>query len=189
MTITGPSWQDLYEVAAAQAGHFSTVQAAESGFSAPLLHKYLSNGRIHRVRRGVYRLVHFPASEEEGLVVLWLWSERAGVFSHGTALARHELSDLLPSEVEMTVPAAWRRRRLRVPEGLRLHYANLAEDERAWHGPVPITTPARTVKDCAAAGVSPEFVEQAIAQGLDRGLFEADEVAVAAAVIAPKAQP
>jgi predicted transcriptional regulator of viral defense system len=189
MTITGPSWQDLYAVAAAQAGHFTTVQAAESGFSAPLLHKYLSNGRIQRVRRSVYRLVHFPASEEEGLVVLWLWSDRVGVFSHGTALARHELSDLLPSEVEMTVPAAWQRRRLRLPEGLRLHLADLAEDERAWHGPVPITTPARTLNDCAAAGVSPEFIEQAIRQGLDRGLFDPDEVAPAANVISPAAQP
>ena len=106
MTISGPSLQDLYEVAAAQAGHFTTAQAAASGFSSPLLHKYPRNGRIHRVCRGVYRLVHFPASEEEGLVVLWLWRDRVGVFSHATALARHELSDLLPGEVEMTAPAA-----------------------------------------------------------------------------------
>lgn len=189
MTTTGPSWQDLYEVAAAQAGHFTTAQAAESGFSSPLLHKYLRNGRIHRVRRGVYRLVHFPASEEEGLVVLWLWSERLGVFSHATALARHELSDLLPSEVEMTVPAAWRQRRLNVPDGLHLHFADLPDSERAWLGPVPITTPARTVKDCAAAGVSPEFVEQAIAQGLDRGLFDAVEVAAAGNAEASGSQP
>ncbi len=189
MTTTGPSWQDLYEVAAAQAGHFTTVQAAESGFSPPLLHKYLNNGRVHRVRRGVYRLVQFPASEEEGLVVFWLWSERLGVFSHATALARHELSDVLPSEVEMTVPATWRSRRLKVPQGLRLHFADLPEDERTWHGPVPITTSARTVNDCAAAGVSPEFIEQAIRQGLDRGLFYADEVTAAAAIITPPAPP
>lgn len=189
MTTNGPSWQDLYEVAAAQAGHFTTVQAAKSGFSPPLLHKYLRNGRIHRVHRSIYRLVHFPASDEEGLVVFWLWSDRLGVFSHATALARHDLSDLLPSEVEMTVPATWRWRRLKVPQGLRLHFADLPESERTWYGSVPITTPARTVNDCAAAGVSPEFIERAIRQGLDRGLFDADEVAAASATLPPTAQP
>ncbi|MBW2256391.1 MAG: type IV toxin-antitoxin system AbiEi family antitoxin domain-containing protein [Deltaproteobacteria bacterium] len=176
MTTSGPSWDHLYERAVAQAGYFSTAQAAEAGYSPPLLHKYLQNGRIIRIRRGVYRLVHFPSGDDEDLVVHWLWSNQEGVFSHETALARHELSDLLPQDFEMTVPAAWRRRRLRVPDGLRLHYADLPDEDRAWHGPVPITTPARTVNDCARAGVSPEFLEQAFQQGLERGLFDEDEV-------------
>lgn len=83
----------------------------------------------------------------------------------------------------MTVPAAWSQRRLRVPEGLRLHYADLEDQERTWHGPVPITSPARTVNDCAAAGVSPEFIEQAIEQGLARGLFDRAEVRPALAML------
>ena len=183
MATTSPSWDALYATAAAQAGHFTTAQAAEAGYSSPLLHKHLKAGRITRVRRGIYRLVHFPASDEEGLVVLWLWSDQQGVVSHETALSRHELSDVLPHEVEMTLPAAWSQRRLRVPEGLRLHYADLADQERSWHGPVPITTPARTVNDCAAAGVSPEFVEQAIEQGLARGLFARADVRPALATL------
>jgi hypothetical protein len=44
------------------------------------------------VRRGIYRLVHFPAGQHEELVVAWLWSERVGIVSHQTALALHELS-------------------------------------------------------------------------------------------------
>lgn len=172
----GPSWDDLYTLAAAQAGHFTTAQAHEAGFSSPLLHKHLGAGRIERIRRGVYRLVHFPSSDEEGLVVLWLWSDREGVFSHETALARHALSDVLPHRVEMTVPAVWRARRLRVPEGLDLHFADLPRSERTWIGPVPLTTPARTVRDCIAVGVSPEFIAQAIEEGLRRGLFERLEI-------------
>jgi len=166
----------LYAEAAPQAGYFTTEQAAAAGYSSPLLHKYLANGRLTRVRRGVYRLVHFPSSADEHLVVLWLWSDRQGVFSHETALVRHELSDLLPHEVEMTLPQTWASRRLRVPGGLRLHHADLDPGERTWHGPVPITTPARTIRDCRAAGVSPEFVEQAVLQGIDRGLFTEEEV-------------
>ena len=82
-----PSWDALYALAVGQVGHFTTAQAAEAGYSSPLLHKYLANGKVLRVRRGVYRLVHFPASEDEDLVVCWLWSDRQGVFSHETALA------------------------------------------------------------------------------------------------------
>ena len=176
MTQSGPSWDRLYEQASAQAGHFTTQQAAEAGFSPPLLHKYLANGKITRIRRGVYRMVHFPAGEDEDLVVFWLWGDREGVFSHETALTRHDLSDLLPSEVEMTVPLTWRNRRLRVPEGLVLHFADLRPVDRAWHGPVPLTNPAQTVRDCISVGVSPEFIEQAIRQGVQRGLFDRDEV-------------
>lgn len=183
MPANPPDWNALYAYADAQAGYVTTAQAAMAGYSPQLLQKYLANGRMIRVGHGIYRLVHFPATEEEDLVVYWLWSRFEGVFSHETALARHDLSDLLPRDVEMTVPAHWRSRRLRVPEGLRLHYADLSPLDRTWHGPVPITSPARSVNDAAAAGVSPEHVERAIHQGLARGLFEERDVANAAEIL------
>ena len=187
MSTRPPSWDALYERAAAQAGYFTTAQAAEAGYSPPLLHKYLHNGRVMRVRRRIYRLTHFPVGEEEDLVVHWLWSAQQGVFSHETALVRHELSDLLPHEVEMTLPVAWKRRRLKLPPGLHLHHADLESQDRTWLGPVPITTPARTLNDCAQAGVSPEFIEQGVREGLARGLFSRDEVAPAIAYLARSA--
>lgn len=89
----GSRWNQLYACASAQEGLFSTRQAAEAGYSPQLLAKYLANGRVVRIRRGVYRLVHFPAGDHEDLVTVWLWSDRAGVFSHETALALHQLSE------------------------------------------------------------------------------------------------
>lgn len=80
-----PDWDALFEVAQGQQGYFTTRQAASVGYSPQLLHKYLQNRTVVRVRRGIYRLVHFPASQEEDLVPLWLWSDRVGVFSHETA--------------------------------------------------------------------------------------------------------
>lgn len=168
---TGPRWNDLYEVAAAQDGIFTTAQAATAGYSSPLLAKYLKSGRIMRVRRGIYRLVHFPPGDHEDLVVLRLWSERLGVFSHETALTLHNLSDALPSSIFMTVPSSWTSRRLRVPVGVELHYADLAHEGRTWAGPIVVTSPAQTVIDCAEARISPEIVEQAVREGLHRGLF------------------
>lgn len=171
-----PSWDRLYEVAVAQDGHFTTRQAAEAGYSPQLLAKHLKGGRIHRVRRGIYRIVHYPAGEHEDLVALWLWSERSGVFSHETALALHELSDALPARVHMTLPATWRERRLRLPPGVVLHHADVAQEERAWSGPVPVTNVPRTLVDCAAVSVAPDIVRDAFDDAADRGLADRDSL-------------
>lgn len=172
-----PGWDALFATAQAQAGYFTTEQAAVAGYSPQLLHKYLSNGRVERVRRGIYRLVHFPAGDHEDLVMLWLWAEQAGVFSHETALALHDLSDALPSKVRMTLPASWRHRRLRVPAGLVLHYADLGDVDRTGFSAVSITTPRRTLRDCIDANVSPELVRAAVLQARRRGLLSRDDEA------------
>lgn len=125
-----PDWNALFDVAQAQAGYFTTKQAARSGYSSQLLAHHRNN-RVERVRRGIYRLVHFPASDHEDLVVFWLWSEQEGVFSHETALALHDLSDILPSRIHLTLPASWCRRRLRVPRGLVLYFADIDDGDRS----------------------------------------------------------
>lgn len=166
-----PDWGALYSIAQAQSGYFTTGQAAAAGYSPQLLRKYLGNGRVARVRRGIYRLIHFPASEHEDLVVAWLWAEGAGVFSHETALALHDLSDALPAKIHMTIPASWRRRRLRVPAGIVLHYVDLGDFDRTGFSAVPITSARRTLRDCLEADVSPELVRQAVLQARRRGLI------------------
>lgn len=166
----GPSWDRLYEAAAGQAGHFTTRQAAEAGFSSQLLLKHLRAGRLTRVHRGIYRLVHYPASEHEEFVTVWLWSEQVGVFSHETALALHGLSDALPSKIHLTLPVEWQRRRLRIPVDVVLHHADVPAEERSWFGPIPVTNVSRTLNDCAKDGLSPELMRQAAKQALRRGI-------------------
>jgi len=148
---TSPDWDRLFELAASQAGHFTTQQAADVGYSAQLLAHHAVAGRLRRLRRGLYRLVHFPPTEHEGLAALWLWSGQAGVFSHRTALALHGLLDAPPAVCHLTLPEAWRKRRLVVPEGVVLHFADVPAHERCWFGPVPATTAARTHADCVDA--------------------------------------
>ena len=172
-----PSWDDLFDLAASQEGLFSTAQAAQAGYSPQLLQKHLHAGRVRRVRRGVYRLVHFPPGEHEDLAAVWLWADRAGVFSHETALSLHGLSDVLPVRVHLTVPADWSRRRLRVPQGVVLAYADIPKGDRAWVGPVQVTAVRRTLADCLASGVAPDLVQQAIQQAAERGLVPRAELA------------
>jgi len=167
---TEPSWQALYDVAASQEGLFTTQQAATAGYSAPLLSHHQKAGRIARVRRGIYRLVHFPPGEQEDLVAVWLWTDAVGVLSHESALSLHGLSDVLPAHIHITLPTSWQRRRFRVPKGVALHHANLTHDERAWIGAVPVTSVRQTLNDCALAGLSPDLLRQAAQQAITRGL-------------------
>lgn len=170
-----PDWDALYGVAEGQSGHFTTAQAAKAGYSPQLLHKYLASGRIARVRRGIYRVTHFPAAGHEDLVVPWLWAERAGVFSHETALALHDLSDVLPAKVHMTMPGSWEKRRLRVPRSLVLHFADLTDGEWEWLEAVPITSPRRTLLDCIDGHLAPDLLQQALQQACERGLVSRTE--------------
>ena len=171
-----PSWDHLFETALGQDGLFTAAQAAAAGYSPQLLVHYIRIGRVVRIRRGVYRVVHFPVAEHEELTSTWLWSAKAGVFSHQTALALHGLSDVLPAKLHLTLPLDWGRRRLRVPEGVVVHHADIPPEDRTWFGPVPITTPRRTLTDCAHAEFSPELLLQAARQALRRGLVGKDEL-------------
>ena len=176
---TKPDWDRLFEIASAQEGYFTTKQAAEAGYSSQLLLKHIRAGRVARMRRSIYRLVHFPAGEHEDLVTAWLWSERVGVVSHLTALALHGLSDALPMKVHLTLPRVWRSRRFRVPPGVVLHHADVPPDDRTWYGAVPTTNPRRTLNDCVHEGVSPDLLRQAAQQAIRRGLvtkFELGDV-------------
>jgi len=182
---SGPDWNRLFETVAGQEGLFTTKQAAEAGYSPQLLVHYVHIGRVVRVRRGIYRLVHFPAGEHEELVAAWLWSELAGVVSHQTALALHGLSDALPAHVHLTLPAAWRRRRFRVPPDVVLHHADVPREDRAWFGAVPATNPRRSLNDCARDGLSPELLRQAAQQAVRRGLATTAELGDVAAALQP----
>jgi len=180
-----PDWDRLFEIAAAQDGLFTTRQAAEAGYSSQLLAHHLGAGRMVRVRRGIWRLVHYPAGEHEDLTGVWLWSEREGVFSHETSLAMHDLSDVLPARVHLTLPEGWRRRRLRVPQGVVLSFGDVAESERRWFGCVPVTGPRRTLEDCSTAHLSPETLRVAALDALARGLVERGELAAVDVALSP----
>ena len=182
---TKPDWDRLFMTAQTQQGLFTTQQAAESGFSPQLLVHHAQSGRVLRVQRGIYRIVHYPAGTQEDLVAAWLWTERAGIVSHQTALSLHELSDVLPSQIHLTLPSEWRRRRFRVPTDVVLHHADVPAPDRTWVGAVPATNPRRTLNDCADAALTPELLRQAARQALHRGLVTRAELGPVEQALAP----
>lgn len=185
MPAIRPSWDRLYEEANAQQGYFTLRQAATAGYSPQLIIKHIRSGRIARIRRGVYRLLHYPTTENNELMVLWLWSERAGVFSHETALSLYQLSDVLPARVHLTLPTSWQPKRLRVPDAAMLHYADLDASQSDWFGAVPITNVQRTLNDCANVLLSPDLLLQAAHQALQRGMVDARELRAVDHALAP----
>jgi very-short-patch-repair endonuclease len=97
----------------------------------------LAGGAVRRARRGVYVLPELPEAHHLAAAV-------RGVVSHETAARELGLATLLPpAEVQLTVPRG--RRHVRVPAGVRVHYAHL-DDEELTSG---TTSPLRTVLDVA----------------------------------------
>jgi len=58
--------EELYFLAEAQAGYFMSGQAVDAGMDPSILSYHARpGGRYVRVRRGLYRLRHFPSSPAE----------------------------------------------------------------------------------------------------------------------------
>ena len=180
---TTREWDTICALASRQLGYFTSHQLDR--FSSSLLQEHIRAGRIERSwQRGVYRLAHVPACEHEELVPVWLWSDATGVVSHESALALHGLSDALPARLHLTLPVA-KRRRLRTPPDVVLHYAEVPLTERSWFGIVPATSPARSLQDCARTGFQPDLLRQAARQALQRGLVAPNDLAQVKKALAP----
>lgn len=152
-----PGHAYLIRVAHAPDGHLAATQAAEAGYSCPLLHKHLADGRIIRAAPGVARGAHPPARDREERVVLWLGSAQPVAFSHEPALTCPDLSGALPSKTHLTTPSFWQRCRLQVPTGLVLDFADVGDRPRTSFGAVSATVPFRTLEACAGAYLAPGF--------------------------------
>ena len=162
----------LAAVAHGQGGYFTTKQAAEAGYGYRHLDYHETAGNFERIGHGLYRLPTVPADEHDELIRLSLWSrnrqdEPQAVVSHETALLLHDLTDLLPARVHLTVPRTFRKP---APRGCVLHKAALAEAEVEERTGFRVTTPLRTLLDAAAGTVSQEQLGQAVADALARGL-------------------
>ena len=170
------AFRRLYEAAQAQGGFFTARQAREAGYGDNVHPYQVKSGNWVREARGVYRLAQFPTPSRPDLMIWQLWSrnrqdEPQGVFSHATALTLHDLSDVMPAKLDMTVPPGFRRMAA-IPDVLRLHHARLSDRDVQTIDGVRVTTPLRTLIDGIAEGViAPEFQIQFVDQAIRRGLI------------------
>jgi predicted transcriptional regulator of viral defense system len=163
----------LYEIAENQAGYFTAAQARAAGLHQVRLVQLAQQGAVERVSRGVYRVTRFPISQLGHYMEAVLWPQVrrpdvVGVISHESALAIHELSDVSPARIHVTLPTAVRIRR-EVPKRLVIHYADLTADDVETVEGVPVTTPARSIRDAHTSHLGADLVGQAIADGRRSG--------------------
>jgi predicted transcriptional regulator of viral defense system len=156
-------------------GVFTTKMAAELGISRALLAHHQKTGRLTRGERGVYRFGDSPPGYLEHLRDHAAALGPTAVFSHETALTLHELSDVNPRYVHVTVPRS--RRFVRRPPSYKIHTKVEplpASDVVEVHG-VHTTSPARSIVDAARSFTAPEQIEMAVEQALERRLATPEE--------------
>ncbi len=171
----------LHEIAQSQQGFFTTKQAIRSGFSEKTHSYHVNAGNWIREHRGIYRLADFPTPERPALMLWYLWSQNRrevpeGTYSYDTALSLHELSDIMPSKLHMTVPREFRRNS-KIPEILVLHRAHLDPSEvQEMHG-VRVTRALRTIVDLLRSGhVDRSQLKLAVDEAIRRGLIAKGEI-------------
>jgi predicted transcriptional regulator of viral defense system len=171
----------LFEIAEGQQGYFTAKQSAAAGYQLGSQAHHVKSENWIRVERGIYRLARFPQSDEEQLVIYALWSRNRagkleGVYSHQTALSIHELSDVNPAKLHLTVPITFRRN-AETPKILVLHRAHVDEKDVEPRQGFAVTRPLRTIADLVAAeSISRDIIEQALTEGRQRGLITVREI-------------
>ena len=175
------SYRRLREIAQSQQGFFTTKQAIRAGFAEKTHSYHVNAGNWIREHRGIYRLADFPTPERPDLMLWYLWSQNRqeipeGTYSHETALSLHELSDVMPSKLHMTVPKNFRRNSV-IPAVLILHKANIDKsDVQEMYG-VRVTRPLRTIMDLLRSKqVDESQLKLAVNEALRRGLIGKREI-------------
>jgi len=176
------AYRALVAVAQGQGGYVTARQAQRAGFAYSHLAYHVGAGNLTRVGHGLYRVPEIPRSEHDQVLRLVLASrDRIGrpqaVVSHESALALHELSDVIPASVHLTVPPGWRKA---PAAGATVHRAPLGTaDSEEWEG-FSVTTPLRTLLDVAGERrPSCSRLGRAVRDALSRGLVRRSELTAA----------
>jgi very-short-patch-repair endonuclease len=135
--------EELADLARRQHGVVSARQLAELGFPPQTLARWVKDGRLHRLHRGVYAVGHEALTWEGRLLAAVLANEPA-VASHLTAAWIHGLLRTRPGTFHLAAPSRRHRKKLVV-----VHFARLDPDDVVTIDGIPVTSPARTVLDLA----------------------------------------
>lgn len=158
----------LATIAGQQAGFFTAAQALSVGYSYPSQLYHRRSGDWIRVDRGIYRLTTWPESPTGDLVRWTLWTRGSAVVSGETALALHEIGDLMPARVHLSVPPGFRGQ----APGVILHHGLPLDTDIEEREGFRVTTPERSILD-VAGHVDGDHLARIIAEAVDRGATSA----------------
>lgn len=134
------------QLATIQGGAISLGQLRAAGVSTRNASHQASDGRLHRIHRGVYTVGHRSITRHTHLRAALLACGEGAVLSHGTAAAFHHLFDEWPHFVDITVPVEAGRK----VDGIRCRRCRYPEPEEIEvRNGIAVTTLARTLVDLA----------------------------------------
>ena len=166
-------YRQLVAIAAGQHGLVTSAAAAAEGVQPVLLVQMAKRGVLEKVARGVYRVPELAGDPldqyQEALLLL-----PGAVLSHETALDLHDLCDVNPRQVHVTVIAGTRIRKT-LPEWLAVHHGPLEPEEVTGHEGLAIVTPARAIVDGITTALGDRYVDQAIGIARERNLLTTRE--------------
>jgi predicted transcriptional regulator of viral defense system len=168
--MPGEIFTKLLAYAQQQYGYLTPDDARELDIDPTQLRLMAARHTLERRGRGLYRMPMVPVTQLDAYMEAVLWTGRRGVLSHETALDLHELCDVNPSAIHLTVPIGFRTRKA-VPEIYRLHRYDLDSAEVSWHEGVPIVTPARAILGGIEQALGWQLIDQAIEAARARGLI------------------
>lgn len=182
----------LVEAAAVTHGIISIDQAAALDVAAVRLSQMVRRGALSLVSRGIYRVNDLPSDDLTEFMAAALWPRRGGtsvgVISHDSALLLHDLCDVHPDAIHITIPATYRLGRRAAPDTYRFHRRDLNPTDITYIDHVPVVTPFRAVLDGVQEGLRESLILQAI-ESLQRQRAASDkEVRVAIAALERRAE-
>lgn len=166
-------YRQLVAIAADQHGLVTSAAAAAAGVQPVLLVQMARRGVLDKVARGIYRVPELAgdplAQFQEALLLL-----PGAVLSHETALDIHDLCDVNPRQIHVTVAKGTRIRKA-LPKWLVVHHDPLDPEDVTGHEGLAIVTPARAIVDGITTALGDRFVDQAIRTARERNLLTTRE--------------
>jgi predicted transcriptional regulator of viral defense system len=167
--MPGQIWERAFDVAVDQHGFISFMDFRRLSENPAILRQWHQRGRVERVAHGIYRFPSIPVTSLDPYALAALWPSGRGILSHDTALELHDLCDINPSRIHLTLPLGYYPRR-GGGEGYVIHHEKLQEQDITWHEGIRIVTPAVAIRQAWEGEVPLHLVKQAFekAQRLGR---------------------
>lgn len=146
----------IAERAAQQLGLITIRQLSVLGASRQQIRTMVASGVLIRLSPSVYRHVAMPVSYDQRLLAAAWSAGPSGVVSHLAAASAWRFDGVQPGAVEVSVPLP---RNPRSVTGRVHRVRDLEEADVTTLGRLPLTTPSRTLLDCASRLQLPQLEE------------------------------
>ena len=173
--MPGRNYLNLLEVANSQYGYVTAEDARRLGIDPGQLRLMHHRKVLDRLAVGLYRFPIVPTTSLDQYMEATLWPRLPTVLSHETALDLHDVCDVNPSRVHLTVPPDYRLRR-DLPAMYQLHPRQLEARDITSHEGIPIVTVHRAILDGIETGLGSHLIDQAVTTAESRGMLSRGEL-------------